>query len=466
MVHNAVRIRAASLLVLALAVVSCVSEPPATPVASPSATPAATAESPVSREVPRIISSMRVEAPAGRAVDVSLAEPEVPTRPAPVATPSIPTEITVLSLMPVQSGSGAFQALVPLPEPAAPVATVSAPIAATPPPAAVPASVLPEPAAAAKPAATATAAKPATPAPVAAATKPAVPAATPKPAADPEPAAPATPVVPATPLPATPLPATPPSSARSVDPVQAVAETRIETVRGQRFELRFPGTGWIYLGDEEGKEGLRYETRRFEDTQAVFAMNPEDAGEYLLRFQRQNPVDRSTEVSLVRVAVLEKAAAAQASIPATASASATPVPPPAGAVPASTATAAATTPAPVTPVPAAAAGMAATGQAIVAGTAALDDPEAIITLARAELDAKRVQSAIDALDRYLALYPYGSDELFFLYGLAYEQDTPFRNIRKSWEAYKRVRDEYPRSARWSAAAERVSYLERHFFGLR
>ena len=52
------------------------------------------------------------------------------------------------------------------------------------------------------------------------------------------------------------LPATPASSARSITAAQAqpVAETRLETVRGQRFDLRFPGTGWIYLGDEEGKE--------------------------------------------------------------------------------------------------------------------------------------------------------------------------------------------------------------------
>ena len=235
-----------------------------------------------------------------------------------------------------------------------------------------------------------------------------------------------------------------------------MAETRVETVRGERFELRFPGTGWVYLGDEAGQDGLRYETRRFEDTQAVFAMNPERSGEYLLRFQRQNPVDRSTEASLVRVVVTEKTLPA---IPSETkpSPSATPDAPGSRA-PTGTLTAAAG--------PTAATGSAAVPADSTPAVPAVADPANLVRLARDELESKRVQAAIDALDRYLSLFPYGNDEVFYLYGLAYEQDTPFRNIRKAWENFRRVRDEYPRSARWREAADRVAYLERHYFGLR
>jgi outer membrane protein assembly factor BamD (BamD/ComL family) len=94
------------------------------------------------------------------------------------------------------------------------------------------------------------------------------------------------------------------------------------------------------------------------------------------------------------------------------------------------------------------------------------DPAALLTLARNELDGKRIQSAIAVLDRYQSLFPHGNDEVLFLYALAYEQDTPFKNVRKAYEYYKRVRDEYPRSLRWRQAADRMAYLERHFFGLR
>lgn len=257
------------------------------------------------------------------------------------------------------------------------------------------------------------------------------------------------------------LPASPATSARSVTAAaQPIAETRLETVRGQRFDLRFPGTGWIYLGDDDGKEGLKYETRRFEDSQAVFAMNPESPGEYLLRFQRQNPVDRSTETSLVRVIVSDKLPTAAS----TAAPSADPALAPVLAPATGTVTAPATATAPA--VAPAALPSAVADSSTLAPVVMPTEPAALMSLAKSELEASRVQSALAALDSYLSLYPYGNDEIYYLYGLAYEQDTPFRNIKKSYEYYRRVRDEYPRSLRWREVADRIAYFERHYFGLR
>ncbi|GAB1457125.1 hypothetical protein MASR2M48_24330 [Spirochaetota bacterium] len=229
---------------------------------------------------------------------------------------------------------------------------------------------------------------------------------------------------------------------------------------GSCFDLRFPGTGWIYLGDDDGKEGLKYETRRFEDSQAVFAMNPESPGEYLLRFQRQNPVDRSTETSLVRVIVSDKVPTAAS----TAAPSADPALAPVLAPATGTVTAPATATAPA--VAPAALPSAVADSSTLAPVVVPTEPAALLSLAKSELEASRVQSALAALDSYLSLYPYGNDEIYYLYGLAYEQDTPFRNIKKSYEYYRRVRDEYPRSLRWREVADRIAYFERHYFGLR
>jgi outer membrane protein assembly factor BamD (BamD/ComL family) len=90
----------------------------------------------------------------------------------------------------------------------------------------------------------------------------------------------------------------------------------------------------------------------------------------------------------------------------------------------------------------------------------------LIKLARDELSAKRVGSAMEALDRYKSLFPYVGDEVFYLYALAYEQDTPLRDIKKAYENYRRVRDEFPRSQFWRQSADRTIYLERHYPGLR
>lgn len=384
----------------------------------------------------------------------ALAEPE-PRFPAPAPLPvRPPVDITVLSTAP----SITF-APVRLPEPVAPVA-------------------------AARPATTVPAAAPK----AASTTTPTAPVAAPKAAATPTPGKPATPpatkpesstAAATTPAPAPQsgqavvLPAAPTSSARAEAAARPVAETKMETARGERFELRFPGSGWIYLGDEQGKEGLRYETRRFEDNAAVFAMSPDQVGEYLLRFQRQNPVDRSTEVSLVRVTVVDKPApsATQSSAASTPAASSGPVTTTtsAQAQPAAQSAAQpAAQPSAQLPAPGSQPGVSPTPQAgsSVVDLQAMTDPSELLKRARDELDAKRVQNAIDALDRYLSLYPYGSDEVYYLYGLAYEQDTPFRNIKKSYDAYKRVRDEYPRSTRWKDAADRMAYFEKHYLGLR
>lgn len=438
---------------------SCVSQPK--PAGEPPA--AATAAAPAAA-APDAIALFRA-VPATGSPKTPLAEPDVrPPLPAtPVSPAKAAVDITVLSSSPVVTF-----APVRLPEPAAPAPVVPArtpaPVAAK--PAAPAASAIAAPAApAAKPGA---AASGGTAPGTATQAKPAAAAATAQTQAQSPTQAPA----PARPEPSQPtaLPATPASSARVESASRPVAETKLETARGERFELRFPGSGWIYLGDELGREGLRYETRRFEDNAAIFAMNPEQTGEYLLRFQRQNPVDRSTEVSLVRVTVADKPAPAAAVQPGSAAAA---QPAPAAAASASDSYAtpgpAPTTPALPSVAPAAQPSAQAATQPAPApaiDVSSMTDPAELMKRARDELDAKRTQSALDALDRYLALYPYGSDEVYFLYGLAYEQDTPFRNIRKSYDAYRRVRDEYPRSARWKDAADRIAYLERHYLGLR
>lgn len=251
------------------------------------------------------------------------------------------------------------------------------------------------------------------------------------------------------------------------------SERLVEATRNQRFEIRLLGSGWTYLGDEDGKDGLRFETRRFEGNEAVFTLRPERNDDYLLRFQRNDPVSGERETVLAKVSVREAGQAAGQAQAATQPAATRPAatqpasappgkapqptdPQDAGSAPASSPgllAAASASDTPAVPTPA-------------SPLASMQDPEALLAFARSELDARRVRSALDALDRYVELFKRGTDELFYLYGLAYEQDTPFRDVKTAHEYYKRVRDEYPRSPRWRAAAERVAYLERHFYGLR
>jgi hypothetical protein len=349
----------------------------------------------------------------------------------------------------------------------------------------------------------------AAPAPAAPATKPAGPAAA-APAA--KPAAPAA-------KPAAKAPAPEPKNAASaqaiaLDPAAASSPTvsrSLSAVEGSLFEIPFEGTGWTYLGEESNKAGIAYDSRRLTASSLVFVLNPQKAGDYLLRFQRQDSLRGLSYEELVAVAVAPRASPGAAAMGATSSAASgasgasAPIAPNAsssavapsgpaaqpGAVPATAPSGAAAT-LPSTPniaaapkpaaVPAAASAGAsgAAPSAVATSTSptapsaappvlpasALATPEAALVQARAELAAGHAQEALAALDRLMALAPAGMDEAFMLYARALESNGPQKDIKRAYAYYIKVRDEYPESPFWEDASARASYIERHYFDIR
>jgi hypothetical protein len=235
-------------------------------------------------------------------------------------------------------------------------------------------------------------------------------------------------------------------------------------VEGTRFEVPFEGTGWTYLGEKTNREGIAYDSRRFTAASLVFVLNPVKAGDYILRFQRQDFLRGISYEELVGVTVAPKPASAAsvvASAPSTgglapgyvlgsaaspgaaqSAQAAVTTPAPAGASAtsaANAATAAAVAAALTAPSSAAPAASASSSPASAAATAAspaaastakaatpaaapaaaaasnpafldlasLTTPEAALIAARAELAAGRVPNALGALDRLLALAPGG-----------------------------------------------------------
>jgi hypothetical protein len=333
-----------------------------------------------------------------------------------------------------------------------PVLPASAKTAA--PPASVPAVIMPAPT---QPAAVT--ALPNTAAPA----KPPVPAKTASKAEAPAPAKAAAPAIAGAKTPESEPRNAASSQAIVLDPVpekKTDISRNFSAVEGARFEVPFEGTGWTYLGEKTGKVGIAYDSRRFAGTSLVFILNPIKAGDYILRFQKQDSLRGVSYEDLVGVTVAAKpardvAVAPSAPVtengPAASPASAKPVAPTAPNV------AAAAPPAPPAVLPAA---------------PAPATPEAELILARAELAAGHVQGALDALDRLVALAPGGgpvpgaTDEAFMLYARALELNGAQKDIKRAYAYYKKVRDEYPESAFWDEAAARASYIERHYFDIR
>lgn len=261
--------------------------------------------------------------------------------------------------------------------------------------------------------------------------------------------------------PAKPAVSLPPAPASTViAPVSgdAVPERTLESPKGSPLELVFPGSGWVYLGETSGREGIRYDSRRFDGASAVFLFAADREGDYVLRFQRQDPVTGEPESRLVGLKIKEPASFAERKPAEKPAAS-----PSAEAAPAAASRAGTVDTGPASP---ATAGEPGTAEASGFPRELPSSPDELLRLARAELAANRVSSALEALDRYVSLFPFGSDEAFYLYAKAYEQNTPYRDIKKAYGYYRQVRDEWPRSPFWKDAAERATYIERHYFDIR
>ena len=92
-------------------------------------------------------------------------------------------------------------------------------------------------------------------------------------------------------------------------------------------------------------------------------------------------------------------------------------------------------------------------------------PEDLLKKAKETFDEGNVQAAIALLDQFREYYPYGSDELYWLYGQFYEANTPYRNILLSLDNYRRLVREYPQSSRLNDARRRIAYLERFYINI-
>jgi hypothetical protein len=274
----------------------------------------------------------------------------------------------------------------------------------------------------------------------------------------------------------------------------------------------------VYLGEANARRGIVYDSRRLDTDGQSFVFRTELAGEYALKFFRQdfirdvilndyvqvivgnppetagtawfNPsIDRGRVIAEPRwpsalaeaQSVREGGRPVQAPVlPPTAepgnAAVQPPVRPPAAQVqpqpPASTVPAAppSSPPVPATPPvapPVAEPPSATTPQAVpvLPDIAPGVDPETYLEKAKEEFEAGRVASAISFLDQYRGYYPQGTDELLWLYGQFYEANSPSRNILSALDCYRRLVDEYPQSSRHDAARGRIAYLQRYYINI-
>ena len=279
----------------------------------------------------------------------------------------------------------------------------------------------------------------------------------------------------------------------------------VQAMVGQMVEVPYRGTGWVYLGEAEGRRGIVYDSRRLDPEGQSFVFRTETPGIYTLRFYRQDFIRDIIINDNVQVTVVEAPEAAGPGRPsvdrgrviaeprwpstieeALRQDRVRPLPPdttPPAAAPSapSIPPAAPPTPVPVQPPPVPTAPSddvqpasppipaeeppPPASLAPVVEMPADSPPDAYLKRAQDEFDAGNIAAAIAYLDLFTQRFPAGSDEALWLYGQCYEANSPSRNILASLEYYRRLVDEYPQSSRAPEARRRIAYLQRYYINI-
>jgi hypothetical protein len=216
---------------------------------------------------------------------------------------------------------------------------------------------------------------------------------------------------------------------------------------GQLVEISFQGSGWVYLGEAESRNGVVYNSRRTEKSGQCLVFKAEAAGTYTLRFYKQDFIRDELINEEVRLVVSEmngRQDASWASETAAQNADTAETTPPLG-QPASSETPAI--------------------QPAIGNISATLSPASVDYLqqAREAYTSGKFSDALASLEAFRENHPLGSDEAWWLYGQTLEANSDSRDIRSSLDYYHRLLREYPQSPLCDDAHKRAAWLERYFF---
>ncbi|MFW6339078.1 MAG: hypothetical protein ACOC25_09115, partial [Alkalispirochaetaceae bacterium] len=247
---------------------------------------------------------------------------------------------------------------------------------------------------------------------------------------------------------------------------------RTESVVGEELTVRLPGEGWLYLGESEHSDEVRFLSQREREGETVFRFRISRSGEYELQFQRQELLSGRVSEHTLEVAALSSGSDGSRGVAAEGGEglsggeeSAQELPevgeeePVAGSDPGAESL---------------------RWPEEFTNDALLQDPAETLrragesdrydAVALAELVAGRgdPQGAISLLEAYQGIEEreLELDELWFRMARLLEREEEARDLRRAVELYERIVDEYPLSDYYGASRQRVEYLKRHFFLVR
>lgn len=232
--------------------------------------------------------------------------------------------------------------------------------------------------------------------------------------------------------------------------------------KGETLEVRYPGTGWVYLGTADTARSLRYESRSQDRDGTVFLFRSLEEGVFNLAFSRFDVLTDSFTQDTLAVTVTApieglSSASTVRSPDFKATSPSIAVVPPVSAAPSAASTAYDEEPS-IRLASAASATLPASAQTEITGD--------MFAGVRTSLASGDVPAALSLLDSITTTSSDRPDEVLFLRAQAYEAPGNTRDIRKSLETYETLLKEFPESAFWKEADVRSRYIRRFYLQIR
>ncbi|MGN0728306.1 hypothetical protein [Treponema sp.] len=247
-----------------------------------------------------------------------------------------------------------------------------------------------------------------------------------------------------------------------------VPSRSVSIKNSQYLDIVYPGKGWIYLGEEDGKNLMRYFGRKIGEKNTSFSLRSRSEGTTVLHFYKNDaltgsPIDDYLEVEIKgtgfsndRVTAPDYAEAvpphvkssAQEILPAVAAAKE------------------------ITKAPE-------TREKEIPSTEEPEIPdvqnekevenissEEMLKKARQCFSEGKYKEALHYADAYMQEAGTGIDEALFLKAQIFESASAERNIKSALDSYESIVRRYPQSRHWKKASERATYLKKFYFNIR
>lgn len=286
----------------------------------------------------------------------------------------------------------------------------------------------------------------------------------------------------------------------------------------QYLDVAYPGKGWIYLGEENGKQLMRYFGRKIGEQNTLFSLRSKEEGTTVLHFYKNDPLTGTFIDDYLAVTVQGKSTGQQRAVAPdyaetvpprpekkelSAQENSAPEPVSDGSAsaqrqneenqsgqqpaasqeekqnmqkeenaqqqaknPLSSSAAENGTEAELAASASGSSGRNKTESPHTAsGTQDLQTEE-LLKKARERLEAKQYREALSYLEEFFEKATSRTDEGLYLQGQIFESNSDVRNIRSALDTYETIVRRYPQSTYWTQANNRAIYLKKFYFNIR